>query len=77
MQRIFEQFLGWACLDKLTQVHDADVVRNKANNGQIVRDEHIGQTKFVLEILEQIQNLGRNGNIQGGDRFITDDKLGI
>ena len=32
MQRILEQFLGGACLDELAQVHDTNVIRNKAHN---------------------------------------------
>ncbi len=37
----------------------------------------IGEAKSVLNIFEKIHNLCLNGDIQGGNRLITDDQTGI
>ena len=44
---------------------------------QVVSDDNIGKMKFLLKINQQVDNLGLDGNIQSGNRFIPDDHLGI
>ena len=41
------------------------------DHGQIVGDEHIGEPLVPLQFLQQIQNLGLDGYVQGGDRLVT------
>src|ERR1044071_9669814 len=38
-------------------------------------DEQIGKTEFGLQVLQNIQDLGLNGNIQRRNRLIADDKF--
>ena len=45
------------------------------DNRQVMRNEDIGQLVFFLQIHHQIQNLGLNGNIQSGNRFIAYNEL--
>ena len=40
-------------------------------------DKQIRRTKLVLKFLEQVQNLGLNGNIQSGNGLVADDQLGL
>ena len=40
-------------------------------------DEEVGQVQVVLQILHQVQDLGLNGHVQGGDRLVADDELGV
>jgi len=42
-----------------------------------VSDKEIGQVPFLLQVLHQIQDLGLNGHVQGGNRLITDDELRV
>ena len=46
-------------------------------DGQVMSDEHIGQTHLILKFLQQVQDLSLNGYIQSGYRFVTDNELGI
>ena len=41
----------------------------------IVCNEQIGQPQAILQVLEQIQDLGLHGHIQRAGRFVTDDQL--
>ncbi len=44
---------------------------------QVVRNEHIGESPFLLQVLQQVQDLGLNGHIQRGHRLVADDKLRV
>ena len=37
----------------------------------------IGQTKLVLQVFQQVDHLGLDGYIQGGDRLVGDDNFGL
>ncbi len=45
------------------------------DDGQIVRDEDIGEVELVLEALQEVDDLGLDGDVQRGDRFVGDDDL--
>ena len=47
------------------------------HHGHVMGNEHICEVPFFLQILQQIQNLGLDGNIQRRHRLITDNKSGI
>ena len=38
-------------------------------------NEDIGDTQIILQLLEQVQDLGLNRDIQGGDWFVADDQF--
>lgn len=40
-----------------------------------MRDEHVGQVKFLLQVVQQVQNLRLNRNVQRGDWLVGDDQL--
>jgi len=48
-----------------------------ADHAQVVGDEQIGQTQLVLQVLQQVDDPGLDGDIQGRDRLVADDKLWI
>jgi hypothetical protein len=43
---------------------------------EIVGNKQIGETKFSLQISQNIQDLRLNRDIEGGDRFIANNELG-
>ena len=47
------------------------------DHAQVVGDEQIGEVEFVLQIHENVQNLGLDGHVQGGYRLVGDDELGL
>src|SRR6266571_3213644 len=40
-----------------------------------MRDEEISQTELVLQVLEQVDDLGLNRNVQSRDRLIANDEV--
>ena len=40
-----------------------------------MRDHDVGELVAVLQSLHQVQDLGLNGDVEGGDRLIGDDEL--
>ncbi|MNV37729.1 hypothetical protein D3C71_1292590 [compost metagenome] len=77
MQRPFEQLLGWRQLHHLAQIHDCHPVADEFDDGQIMRDEHIGQAEPLLQILHQVQHLSLDRDIKRGHWFVTDNELGV
>jgi hypothetical protein len=41
-----------------------------------VRDEQIGKPQLRLEIAQQVQDLGADRHVEGGDRLVEHDELG-
>ena len=70
--------LGAPCqLNQLAEIHDADSVADVFDNCKVMGDKEIGQAQLLLQILKHIHNLRLNGNVQCGDRLVTDDKLRV
>ena len=42
-----------------------------------MRDEQVGESQFILQVFEQIQNLRLHRYVQCARRLVTDDKLWI
>ena len=40
-------------------------------------DEDVGELQFLLQVLEQIDDLGLNGHVKGADRLVAHDHLRI
>ena len=58
MQRPQVQFRGRSDLDDTTKVHHRDPRRDVFDDSESMRDEEIGESKFLLQVLEQIDYLG-------------------
>ena len=77
VQRVVVNLLGFAGLDQLAQVHNADIIRNIPHHRQIVGNEQIGRALGLLIVAQQVHDLCLNRNIQRGDRLVTDDQFGV
>jgi hypothetical protein len=44
-------------------------------NRKVVSDEEHGQSEFLLDVLQKVDDLGLNADIQGADRFIADKEF--
>ncbi len=64
-------------LDQPAGVHDRDAVAHVADHAHGVRDEDIGELVFILQVLQQVEDLGLDGHIQRRDRLIGDHQLGV
>ncbi len=58
------------------EVHDGDGVADVADDFEVVGDEQVGQAEVGLEVGEEVEYLGLDGDVEGGDWFVADDELG-
>ena len=75
MSRIFKYRFRIRKLNDISKIHDANTIGNITNDGQVVRDEHVGQVLFLTQLLQKVDDLGLNGHIQSGNAFITNHKF--
>ena len=40
-------------------------------------DDEIGETELFLQVLEEIEHLGLDGDVEGRDRFVGDDEFRV
>ena len=69
--------LGRADLDELAAVHDGDAVAHRADDGEVVRDEQVGEPEVVLQVLQQVEDLRLDRDVERGDRLVADDQLRV
>ena len=61
--------------DDLTQIHHGHVIADVLDDGQVVRDEDVGKRKLLLQVDQQVDDLGLDRDIEGRHRFVADDEL--
>jgi len=51
-------------LHHLAQVHDRDPVGDVTHDAEVVRDEDVAQSELVLEVVEQVDDLGLDRDVE-------------
>lgn len=51
MRGVLKEDVGGRFLDHLSEVHDGDVVGEIFDDGEVMGDEEIGESEFLLEAL--------------------------
>ena len=74
---VFEYFFFSAEFDHRAEVHYAYFIRNKPYYGQIVRNEQVSKSPFLLQLFKQVDNLRLNGNVKRGNGLVADYEFGI
>ena len=77
MNRIGVQLGLGSGLHHKAQIHDRDAVRDHLHHRQVVGDEHVRQLILLLKTVKQVEDLGLDGHVQGGDGLVGDDQLGV
>ena len=44
---------------------------------QVVGDEQVGQVELGLQVLHQVDDLGPDRHVEGRDRLVGDDEVGL
>ena len=68
---------GFCDLHQVPQVHHTDIITYVADHRQVVGHEEVGDSQFPLDFLEQVNDLGLNGHIQGRYRLIAYDDFRV
>ncbi len=75
VQRPCEE-VGRVCqLDHLPEIHDRDPVGDVPDHGEIVCDEQVGQPEVLLQLDEQVEDLGLDRDVERRHRLVGDDQL--
>src|SRR5487761_463492 len=63
-------------LHDLAEIHDADPIADMLDHRQVVGDEDVGEAELRLEVLEEVDDLGLHGDVEGRDRLVADHQAG-
>src|ERR1700730_5836028 len=75
MERGGIKLAGWRGLDDATEIHHGNAPADMLDDRQIVGNKEISETEFLLQVLQQIDDLGLDRHIQCRYRFIADNQL--
>ncbi|SFN80364.1 hypothetical protein SAMN05216573_12230 [Bradyrhizobium sp. Rc3b] len=70
---IAKYLVSGASVDDSPPAHNYDAITDVTNNTEIMRDEEITYAEVVLQIAEQVQDLGLDRDVERRNRFIADD----
>ena len=73
MLRIAVEISFLSQLDDTAKVHDGYTVADMLYHREIVSDKKVGQMKLLLQILQEVQDLGLDGDVQSRDRFVSNN----
>jgi hypothetical protein len=72
-----EDVLRRALLDHLAGIHDVDAVGIARHHAEIVGDDDQRDAEAPRQILHQLEDLGLDGDVEGGRGLVGDDQLGV
>src|SRR5215468_4104658 len=64
-------------LDDAAEIHDGDAPADMFDDRQIMGDEEISEPQLLLQVFQEIDDLGLDRYIERGDRLVADDELGF
>ncbi len=70
-----EDVLHLALLDDAALGHDADPVGHLADDAEVVGDPQHGHAEARLQVLQQLQHLGLDGDVERGGGLVRDEQL--
>jgi hypothetical protein len=71
--RVVDDSVSFADLDDLSIEHDGDPVADMVDHRHVMADEEVAQSEFILEIVQEIQDLRLDGYVQGRSRLVAHD----
>ena len=74
---VVEDVGGRAGFDDAAGIEDGDFVGHSGDDADVVGDEHDGGLVLGLEVADQAEDLGLEGDVEGGGGFVSDEYLGL
>ena len=56
------------------EVHHADAIGDVMHDGEVVRDEQIGEPELALQVAHQVQHLRLHRHVERGRRLVADEE---
>ncbi len=72
-----EDLLGTSRLHDLALGHDAHAVGHFPDDAEVVGDEEERHPEPVAQVAQQAQDLGLDGDVEGGGRLVGDEEVGL
>ena len=63
-------------LDDAAVLHDEDAVAELVDDVEVVGDKEVAQVELLPELLQELQDLGLDGDVQRGDGLVRDEEAG-
>ena len=73
---VVKDLLAGADLHNVPGVHDGNAVGHIGHHAQVVGNIDGSEVVFLLKILDELEDLGLDGHIQGGGGLVADEDLG-
>ena len=67
--------LARRALHDVAEVHDRDAVRDLPDDREVVGHEQVGDAEVLLEVAQQVQDLGLDRDVERRDGLVADDEL--
>ena len=77
MARMRDNVVRLAVFHHAPQIHDSDMVGDIAGQRDIVADKDDGGVVLLRQIEQHVDDIRADGNIQHGDRLVSDDEVGL
>ena len=61
-------------LDDAAEVHHADAVGDVVDDGEVVRDEEVGEAERALQVAHQVQHLRLHRHVERRRRLVADEE---
>src|SRR5579863_5857442 len=75
MRRGLKNLLSGSKLYQVSRIHHGHAVSYLRHDGQVMRDKKHGQAKLSAQVIQQLQNLGLNGDVERGSWLVRDEQL--
>lgn len=75
MKGFVVKFADGRLLNDFTHIHHGDGIAGELDDGEVVCNEQVGEREFLLEVFEEIKDLGLDGDVEGTDWFVADDEF--
>ncbi len=72
-----EEVAGAGALDDLAGVHDHYPVRAGSDDAHVVGDEQDGHVKALAQLVDEVEDLGLDGDVQGRRWLVGDQQFGL
>ena len=77
MLRVVEHLIHGAGLHQRAAEHHRDAVGQVGDHAHVVGDQQDAGVQLVLQLAQQVKDLGLHRDIQGGGRLVGDDDLRV
>lgn len=72
-----DDLLDGTKLDDLASEHDRDAIAHVTDHAHVVADEEIAHAQLALQVFEEVEDLGLDGDIEGAGGLVADDEVGV